>query len=112
MVEALACGTPVVALRRGSTPEVVEHGITGFLAEDEDGLVRAIRRLPELDRATCRTVAERRLSPPAMAERDERVSRPFVTPQPPHAPPDRAAGARGDPRAARPGRRMGGAFRA
>ncbi|HVA23931.1 MAG TPA: glycosyltransferase, partial [Chloroflexota bacterium] len=68
MVEALACGTPVIALRRGSVPEVIEHGITGFVADDEDGLVRAVSRLGEIDPARCRAVVERRFSPSAMAE--------------------------------------------
>ena len=75
MVEALACGTPVIALRRGSAPEVVEDGVTGYLADDEDGLVRAVGRLPELDRARCRAAAAARFSPSAMADQYERVYR-------------------------------------
>jgi glycosyltransferase involved in cell wall biosynthesis len=73
MPEALACGTPVLALRHGSVPEVLEHGVTGFIADDEDGLVAAVERLDEIDRARCRAVAERRFSAAAMAERYERV---------------------------------------
>jgi glycosyltransferase involved in cell wall biosynthesis len=60
MAEALACGTPVLALRAGSVPEVVEDGVTGFVCETEDELVAA-RRLGEIDRARCRAEAERRL---------------------------------------------------
>jgi glycosyltransferase involved in cell wall biosynthesis len=67
MPEALACGTPVLALRRGSVPEVIEHGKTGFVCDSEDELVAAVDRLDELDRAACRTTAERRFSPAAMA---------------------------------------------
>jgi glycosyltransferase involved in cell wall biosynthesis len=58
MAEALACGTPVIGLSRGSVPEVVDHGVTGFVASDRDGLVDGIRRLSELDRGRCRASAE------------------------------------------------------
>jgi len=73
MPEALACGTPVVALRDGSVPEIVEHGRTGFVGHDEGDLVAAIQRLDEIDRAECRAVAEERFSPEAMAIRYEQV---------------------------------------
>jgi glycosyltransferase involved in cell wall biosynthesis len=73
MVEALACGTPVVALRAGSVPEVIAHGETGFICEDEDELVEAVGRIDMIDRASCRAAAERRFSAPRMAERYERV---------------------------------------
>jgi len=62
MIEALACGTPVLAFRRGSTPEVVRHGETGFLCDDLDDMVAAIRRLPELERSRCRRDAVERFS--------------------------------------------------
>lgn len=68
MVEALACGTPVISLRRGSAPEVIEDGVTGFVVDDEEGLVRAVSRLSEIDPARCRAVVERRFSAAAMAE--------------------------------------------
>jgi Glycosyl transferases group 1 len=73
MPEALACGTPVVAMRAGSVPEVLEHGVTGFICDTEDDMVAAIGRLGELDRAACRAAAEGRFSPQAMADRYERV---------------------------------------
>ena len=73
MPEALACGTPVIALREGSVPEVIEDGVTGFIRHFEDELVRAIERLPELSRAACRAAAERRFSPAAMANAYEQV---------------------------------------
>jgi glycosyltransferase involved in cell wall biosynthesis len=73
MPEALACGTPVIALREGSVPEVIEDGVTGFICHFEDEMVRAVERLPELDRALCRAEAERRYSPAAMADSYERV---------------------------------------
>lgn len=73
MPEALACGTPVLALREGSVPEVLENGVTGFICHFEDELVRAVARIPELDRFRCRSEAERRFSPAAMADAYERI---------------------------------------
>ncbi len=54
MVEATACGTPVVALRRGSVPEVVVHGETGMVVDDPRDLASAVRSVEELDRRRCR----------------------------------------------------------
>ncbi len=60
MIEAMACGTPVVALRGGAVPEVVEHGVTGFICEQPDELPDALRRVGDLDPAACRArVADR-----------------------------------------------------
>jgi len=73
MPEAMACGTPVLALRAGSVPEIVEDGLTGFICDDEDGLVDAVRHLPEIDRRRCRAEAERRFSPATMAAAYEQV---------------------------------------
>jgi len=73
MVEALACGTPVLAFRNGSVPEVLEHGVTGFICDDEDEMVNAIRRIDEIDRSRCRAEVERRFSPATMADAYERV---------------------------------------
>jgi glycosyltransferase involved in cell wall biosynthesis len=73
MAEALACGTPVLAFGEGSVPEVIKHGVTGFVCHLEDDLVRAVQRIPELDRHRCRAEAERRFSPEAMADAYESV---------------------------------------
>jgi glycosyltransferase involved in cell wall biosynthesis len=67
-LEALASGTPVVALRRGALAAIVQDGATGFLAEDETGLIAALRRLDELDPAACRRHAEERFSAARMAD--------------------------------------------
>jgi glycosyltransferase involved in cell wall biosynthesis len=58
MAEALACGTPVLGLARGAVPEVVEHGVTGFVEKDIDGIVVAIDRLASIDRSACRRRCE------------------------------------------------------
>ena len=63
MAESLACGTPVIAMRCASTPEVIDEGRTGFLADNEDGLVAAVARIEEIDRAECRRIAVQRFSP-------------------------------------------------
>jgi glycosyltransferase involved in cell wall biosynthesis len=78
MIEALACGTPVLALRHGSVPEVVEQGLTGFICDNEDELTAAARLLDEIDRARCRRAAERRFSAPTMASAYERVYQQLV----------------------------------
>ncbi len=62
MVEALACGTPVVATAMGAAPEIVEDGVTGFLVDDQEALERALERVDELDRRSCRRAAEERFS--------------------------------------------------
>ena len=51
MIEAMACGTPVIAFNRGSVPEVIEEGVTGFIVEDENGAIGAVDRLSQLSRA-------------------------------------------------------------
>ena len=73
MVEALACGTPVLALNHGSVPEIIEDGVTGFVRDAEEDLVEAVHRIGTLQRAACRTAAEQRFSPGAMAASYMRV---------------------------------------
>jgi glycosyltransferase involved in cell wall biosynthesis len=58
MIEALACGTPVLAFPEGAAPEVVDDGRTGFLCDDEDSMVEAIGRLGKLNRNDCRMAVE------------------------------------------------------
>ena len=67
MVEAMACGTPVIAWARGAAPETVEQGVTGFLVEDMDEAVRAVGRLHEIDRRVVRQTFERRFTADRMA---------------------------------------------
>jgi len=68
MIEAMACGTPVIAFHSGSVPEVVDDGITGFVVNGEAGAVEAIRRLGELDRRRVRGQFERRFTARRMAQ--------------------------------------------
>jgi glycosyltransferase involved in cell wall biosynthesis len=69
MIEAMACGTPVIAFRRGSVPEVIEDGVSGFIVEDVDGAVQAVERARNLDRRSCREDFESRFTVTGMAER-------------------------------------------
>ncbi|GGF54755.1 glycosyl transferase [Azorhizobium oxalatiphilum] len=68
MIEAMACGTPVIAYNRGSVPEVVENGVTGFVVEDEISAAGAVRDLPQLSRENIRRRFEERFSARRMAE--------------------------------------------
>ena len=68
VIEAMACGTPVIAYRRGSMPELIEHGRTGFLVDSFDEAVAAIGRLGEIDRAECRHAVEERFTVERMAD--------------------------------------------
>jgi glycosyltransferase involved in cell wall biosynthesis len=75
MVESLACGTPVIAFPEGSAPEVVEHGRTGFVVEDEHAMAEAVERLHEIDPADCRDACERRFGVAAVVAGYEEVYR-------------------------------------
>jgi len=67
MIEAMACGTPVIAYRSGSVPEVIDHGITGFVVEDEAEAVKAIHQLDQLDRKRVREQFKARFTAERMA---------------------------------------------
>jgi glycosyltransferase involved in cell wall biosynthesis len=68
MIEAMACGTPVIAYRSGAVPEVMEEGHTGFIVEALEDAVEAARRVPELSRKRCREVFEQRFTATRMAQ--------------------------------------------
>ncbi len=68
MIEAMACGTPVIAWNVGSVPEVVEHGVTGFIVRSVEEAAAAVRRLDTLDRAAIRAAFERRFSVTTMSK--------------------------------------------
>jgi glycosyltransferase involved in cell wall biosynthesis len=69
MIEAMASGCPVIAFARGSAPELISHGKTGFLVRDVDAMVRYISRVEELDRTVVRAYAEQNFSSRVMAEK-------------------------------------------
>jgi glycosyltransferase involved in cell wall biosynthesis len=71
--EALAAGTPVVAMSRGCMPSLVDPGVTGFLAGDETEFTEALRRVDEIDPEACAAAAGRRFSPGVMADGYERL---------------------------------------
>ncbi len=68
MIEAMACGTPVIAFNHGSVPEVIDHGLTGFIVPDEAAAVAAIDNLDRLDRKLVRQQFDRRFTARRMAE--------------------------------------------
>lgn len=73
--EAMACGTPVIALRRGALPEIVCDGVTGFVVDHIDDMVEAVDRLGAIDPLRCRRVVEERFTASAMAEAYLRIYR-------------------------------------
>jgi glycosyltransferase involved in cell wall biosynthesis len=69
VVEALACGTPVIASNRGSMPELIEHGVTGFLVDNVDAAIDAVAHIDQIDRAACRKAVSSRFTVDLMADR-------------------------------------------
>jgi glycosyltransferase involved in cell wall biosynthesis len=68
MIEAMACGTPVIAWPRGAVPEVIENGVTGFIVESEADAVAAVGKIQDLDRRRIRERFEQRFTARRMAE--------------------------------------------
>ena len=94
MIEAMALGVPVVALRRGSVPEVVADGITGFVCDTPEELPDALKRVGDLDPQACRDRVRDHFSAEVMARRYEQVYRAAIAARP-------GSGARVGPAAAR-----------
>src|SRR6202030_3645659 len=67
MIEAMACGTPVIAYNRGSVPEIIDEGLTGFIVEDETSALAAVGRLSQLNRGAVRKQFEKRFTARRMA---------------------------------------------
>jgi glycosyltransferase involved in cell wall biosynthesis len=73
MPEAMACGTPVVAFRRGSAPELIRHGETGYIVDNVDEMVEAVQQIGRIDPAACRAHVQEHFSPAKMATAYVRV---------------------------------------
>lgn len=69
VIEALACGTPVIAMNRGAMPEIIEHGVTGFLANNEEEFAEYMKRIDEIDPQACRKAVEAKFSDDRMTAR-------------------------------------------
>lgn len=89
MAEANACGTPVIALRRGSAPEVVADGVSGFVVDTVEQMAEAVKDAGRIDPAACRAWVQRNFAPQAMAREYVRVyerlterQRPVPAPRP------------------------------
>jgi glycosyltransferase involved in cell wall biosynthesis len=67
MIEAMACGAPVIAWNCGAVPEVIEHGVTGYIVDTEEEALAAITQIPALDRRRVRDAYERRFTATTMA---------------------------------------------
>jgi len=79
MIEAMACGTPVIAYGSGSVPEIIDDGVTGFIVHDQEQAFAAARAIGQIDRARCRQVFERRFSARVMAGHYLEVYRELAT---------------------------------
>jgi glycosyltransferase involved in cell wall biosynthesis len=80
LIEAMACGTPVIAFRRGSVPELLDPGMTGFVVDNEAEAVEAVHRLKEIDRRTVRAIFEERFTAKRMTEDYLRYYETLVSP--------------------------------
>jgi glycosyltransferase involved in cell wall biosynthesis len=80
MIEALACGTPVIAYRHGSVPEVLEDGATGWIVEGFEEAVQAVARVQALSRVRCRQVFEERFAASRMARDYLKIYRQLLQP--------------------------------
>jgi glycosyltransferase involved in cell wall biosynthesis len=84
MIEAMACGTPIIAFNRGSVPEIIDDGVTGFVVEDETGAIGAVDRLGHLSRAMIRKRFEERFTSRRMAQDYLSVYRSLMDAAAPH----------------------------
>ena len=73
MIEPMACGTPVIAFKRGSVPEIIKHGKTGFIVKNISEAVKAIKKIDQIDRKECRKHVEEKFSIEKMVDGYEKV---------------------------------------
>ena len=86
MIEAMACGTPTIAFNRGSVPEVITDGVSGFIVENMDQAMNAAQQVATLDRAACRAEFLQRFSAPKMAQQYVKLYEAMVAAKSPVAP--------------------------
>ena len=79
MIESMACGTPVVAFNRGSVPEIIEDGKTGFVVNNEEEMVNSVSKIDLLDRMVCRKAVENKFTLDHMVINYERVYEKILT---------------------------------
>jgi len=84
LIEAMACGTPVIAFNRGAVPEIIDDGITGFIVEDEPSAIKAVTELPRLSRKAIRACFEQRFTARRMAEDYVETYRALIARADPH----------------------------
>ncbi len=75
MIEAMSCGTPVVAMNRGSVPEIIKHGETGFIADNYNDFLKYAKKVDEIDPKNCRRWVEKKFSIGAMTDGYEKIYR-------------------------------------
>jgi glycosyltransferase involved in cell wall biosynthesis len=80
MIEAMACGTPVIAFRNGSVPELLDDGVTGYVVDTIEQAVQAVERIPELSREKCRSVFEGRFTAERMTRDYQAIYRRLLEP--------------------------------
>jgi len=80
-IEAYACGTPVIGMRHGSLPELIEHGKTGYLCRSVSEMANAVKRIDKIDRRMCREYVERKFSVEKMIDKHERLYKRLITPR-------------------------------
>jgi glycosyltransferase involved in cell wall biosynthesis len=73
LVESMACGTPVIAFDRGSMPEIIRHGVTGYIVDDIEGAINAVAAIKSIDRTHCRADVEQHFTSARMARDYVRV---------------------------------------
>jgi len=78
MIEAMACGTPVIAYRRGSVPEVVADGQTGFVVENEQEMIEAIKKIDSIKRENCRAHVEKNFTLSQMVDKYEKIYKKLI----------------------------------
>jgi len=86
MIEAFSCGTPVIAYRHGSVPEIMEDGVTGFIVNNQEEAIRAARNITSIDRAGCRNAFDRRFTVAHMANNYLRIYQKLLDDWKPRAP--------------------------